>query len=231
VLDYRANGRFMELHRDDVVLARGLWWRRSAQSELPTVGPKAATAALVGGEALVEIGRQLRVVEHRQAMGNLREDGLERRRSGAGCPRECRARPELEETAAEKCGSGARKLALELEEQDVGVRVMLLRMRDRDLRRRGGLSTATRRWRPAEARGRRGARARGQQGRGKRSGKGGDEAWARAGAGGGARGAASAASGGGRSKAEGEAAVTEEEEAGRCQGTCLRFSKNSGTSR
>jgi hypothetical protein len=25
VLDYRANGRVVELHRDDVVLARGLW--------------------------------------------------------------------------------------------------------------------------------------------------------------------------------------------------------------
>jgi hypothetical protein len=71
VLDYRANGWVVGLHRDDVVLARGLWWRGSARSELSTVRPKAATAALVGGEAPIEIGRQLRVVEHEQAMGKL----------------------------------------------------------------------------------------------------------------------------------------------------------------
>jgi hypothetical protein len=47
---------------------------------------------------------------------------------------------------------------------------MLLRVEDMELRHCGELSTATKRWRPAEARGRRGARARGQQGRGKRSG-------------------------------------------------------------
>jgi hypothetical protein len=47
---------------------------------------------------------------------------------------------------------------------------MLLRTGDRELRRCGELSTATRRWRPAEARGSRGVRARGQQGKGKRSG-------------------------------------------------------------
>jgi hypothetical protein len=51
-----------------------------------------------------------------------------------------------------ECGSGARKLALELEEQDVGVKLMLLRSRDRKLRRFGELSTATRRWRPTDAR-------------------------------------------------------------------------------
>jgi hypothetical protein len=33
-----------------------------------------------------------------------------------GCPRACRARPELKETAAEECGSNARDLVLELEE-------------------------------------------------------------------------------------------------------------------
>jgi hypothetical protein len=116
---------------------------------------------------------------------------LGRRGSGAGCPRACRAWPEQKGTAAVECGSSARNWALELAEQDVGVEVMLLRARDRKLRLCGERSTATRRWRPAEARGSRGARARGQQGRGKRSGQGGDDAWACAGAGGGAWGAAS----------------------------------------
>jgi hypothetical protein len=51
VLDYRTNGWVMELHKDDVVLARGWWWRGSARSELPTMGSKVVTAALVGGEA------------------------------------------------------------------------------------------------------------------------------------------------------------------------------------
>jgi hypothetical protein len=37
VLDYRAYGWVVELHRDDVVLARGLWWRGRARSELSTV--------------------------------------------------------------------------------------------------------------------------------------------------------------------------------------------------
>jgi hypothetical protein len=96
---------------------------------------------------------------------------------GDGCPRECRAWPEQEKTAAVECGLGARKLVLELEEQNVGVNVMLLRARDRELRLCGELSTATRRWRPADARGSRGARAGGQQGRGKRSRQGGDDAW------------------------------------------------------
>jgi hypothetical protein len=71
VLDYRANGWVVELQKDGVVLARGLWRRGSTRSELPTVGPKAAMAALVGGEAPVEIGRQQGVVEHEQAMGKL----------------------------------------------------------------------------------------------------------------------------------------------------------------
>jgi hypothetical protein len=61
----------MELHKDDVVLARGLWWRGSVRSELPTMGSKVVTAALVGGEALVEIGRQQVVNEHERASGKL----------------------------------------------------------------------------------------------------------------------------------------------------------------
>jgi hypothetical protein len=54
----------VELHRDDVVLARRLWWHGRARSELPTVRPKAATVALVGGGAPVAIGGQLVVDEH-----------------------------------------------------------------------------------------------------------------------------------------------------------------------
>jgi hypothetical protein len=42
--------------------------------------------------------------------------------------------------------------------------VVLLRARDRELRLHGGLSTATRRWRPADARGSRGACKWGQRG-------------------------------------------------------------------
>jgi hypothetical protein len=74
---------------------------------------------------------------------------------------------------------------------------MLLRARDWELRRGSELSTATRSWRPAVVRGRRGARARGQQGRGKRSGSRGDDAWACVAAGGGP---APAVSSGGRSR-------------------------------
>jgi hypothetical protein len=62
---------------------------------------------------------------------------------------------------------------------------MLLRARDQELRHGGGLSTATRRWRPAEALGRRGARARGCQGRGNGPGEEGGDAWILAEAGGG----------------------------------------------
>jgi hypothetical protein len=53
------------------VLARMFWQRRKARGELSTTRPKAAAAALVGGEVLVEIGRQQRVVEHEQATGKL----------------------------------------------------------------------------------------------------------------------------------------------------------------
>jgi hypothetical protein len=61
----------VELHRDDVVLARGLWWHGKAQIVLSTVRPRAATVALVGDETLVTIGRQQRVFEHEQATGKL----------------------------------------------------------------------------------------------------------------------------------------------------------------
>jgi hypothetical protein len=54
----------VELHKDDVVLARGLWRCGSARSELPTVRPRTATVALVGGGAPVAIGGQLVVDEH-----------------------------------------------------------------------------------------------------------------------------------------------------------------------
>jgi hypothetical protein len=45
-----------------------------------------------------------------------------------------------------------------LEELNVEVKVVLLRARDRELRLHGELSTATRRWRPTDARGSHGAR-------------------------------------------------------------------------
>jgi hypothetical protein len=98
---------------------------------------------------------------------------------------------------------------------------MLLRMRDRKLRRGGGLSTATKRWRPGGARGSRGARAGGHQGRGIGPGEEGGDAWACVAAGGGARGPVPTVCSGGRSRAEGEAAVTEEEEAGNVRRTGL----------
>jgi hypothetical protein len=53
------------------VLARVFWRRGKARGELSTTRPKAATAALVGGEVPVEIGRQQRVVEHEQATVKL----------------------------------------------------------------------------------------------------------------------------------------------------------------
>jgi hypothetical protein len=54
----------VELHGDDVVLARESWWRGDAQIELSTRRPKAATAALVGDEAPAAIGGQQGVDEH-----------------------------------------------------------------------------------------------------------------------------------------------------------------------
>jgi hypothetical protein len=56
------------------------------------------------------------------------------------------------------------------------------------------------------------------------------DAWARAGAGGGAREAVPAVGGGDKRRAEGEAAWSEVDEAERCQGIYLQFSKSSGTS-
>jgi hypothetical protein len=55
-------------------------------------------------------------------------------------------------------------LAKRLEEWDVEVGVVLLRVRDRGLRLRGGFSSAAMRWRPAEAQGSRGALGAGQRG-------------------------------------------------------------------
>jgi hypothetical protein len=52
------------LHGVDVVLARKSWWRGNARSELPTVRPKAATAALVGNKVRTEIREHQRVGEH-----------------------------------------------------------------------------------------------------------------------------------------------------------------------
>jgi hypothetical protein len=59
------------LHGVDVVLVRDSWWRGNARSELPTVRPKAAMAALVGDGALAAIGGQQGVDEHEQGTGKL----------------------------------------------------------------------------------------------------------------------------------------------------------------
>jgi hypothetical protein len=55
--------------------------------------------------------------------------------------------------AAVGFGSGARELAKGLEERNVEACVVLVRVRDRGLRLRGGLSSVMMRWRPAGARG------------------------------------------------------------------------------
>jgi hypothetical protein len=54
----------VELRGDDVVLARESWGCGDARIVLPTVRPKAATAALVGGEAPAAIEEQQGVEEH-----------------------------------------------------------------------------------------------------------------------------------------------------------------------
>jgi hypothetical protein len=54
----------VDLHSDDVVLARESWWWGIARSVLPTVRLKAATAALVGDEAPAAIEGQQGVDEH-----------------------------------------------------------------------------------------------------------------------------------------------------------------------
>jgi hypothetical protein len=54
----------VELRGDEVVLARKLWWRGDARSELSMMRPKAATAALVGDEAPTAIVGQQGVEEH-----------------------------------------------------------------------------------------------------------------------------------------------------------------------
>jgi hypothetical protein len=154
--------------------------------------------------------------------GSLRKGGLGRRRPGACCPRACRAWPERKRTAAGKCGSDARNWVLGVAEQNVGVEVVLLRARGQELRHGSGLSTAMRRWRSEEARGRRGARARGHQGRGKSSGSRGDDTWACVAAGGGARGPALAVSGGGRSRGQrGKRRWQRKTKQGGVRGTCL----------
>jgi hypothetical protein len=53
VLDYRANGRVLELHRGDVVLAKVLWWRGMARGELSTRSRRRRRTVAVGDEAPV----------------------------------------------------------------------------------------------------------------------------------------------------------------------------------
>jgi hypothetical protein len=66
--------------------------------------------------------------------------------------------------AAVEFGSGAQELTKRLEKRNAEVGVALMRVRDRGLRLRGGLSSAAMRWRPAEAQGTRGALGAGQRG-------------------------------------------------------------------
>jgi hypothetical protein len=54
----------VELRGYDLVLARESWGCGNARIVLPTVRPKAATAALVGDEAPAAIGGQQGVDEH-----------------------------------------------------------------------------------------------------------------------------------------------------------------------
>jgi hypothetical protein len=75
-----------------------------------------------------------------------------------GCPRAVGARPERKGTAAAEYSLVTGNWTREVTEQQVGVDVVLLRARERGLRHRGGLSTVTRRWRPAAASVYRGAR-------------------------------------------------------------------------
>jgi hypothetical protein len=47
----------VELRGDDVVLARELWWRGKARSELSTRSRRRRRSVAVGEDASVEIGR------------------------------------------------------------------------------------------------------------------------------------------------------------------------------
>jgi hypothetical protein len=77
---------------------------------------------------------------------------LGRRWSGVGCPRAGGARPERKQTAAAECSSGTGFWTLGLAKQQVGVDVVLLRARERELRHCSELATTARRWRPETAR-------------------------------------------------------------------------------
>jgi hypothetical protein len=59
------------LHSVDVVPVKESWWHGNARSELPTVRPKAATAALVGDGASAAIEGQQGVDEHEKGTGKL----------------------------------------------------------------------------------------------------------------------------------------------------------------
>jgi hypothetical protein len=71
VLGYRANGRVVELHRGDVVLAKVLWWRGMVRGELSTRSRRRRRTVAVGDEVSVAIGKQQGVEEHQRAMGKL----------------------------------------------------------------------------------------------------------------------------------------------------------------
>jgi hypothetical protein len=55
----RLHGVVVELRGDDVVLARELWWRGKARSELSTRSRRRRRTVAVGEDASVEIGKWL----------------------------------------------------------------------------------------------------------------------------------------------------------------------------
>jgi hypothetical protein len=108
----------VELHDDDVVLARESWWRGNTRSELPTVRPKAATAALVGDRTLAAIGGQQGVDEHEQGTGKLARGLVGARGAWWRLPTATSASPEEESGQWKQLGLGrltAGELAMQME--------------------------------------------------------------------------------------------------------------------
>jgi hypothetical protein len=108
----------VELHGDDVVLARESWWRGNVRSELPTVRLKAATAALVGDRTLAAIGGQQGVNKHEQGTGKLARGLVGARDVWWRLPTATSASPEEESGRWKQLGLGrltAGELAMQME--------------------------------------------------------------------------------------------------------------------